>query len=46
MRRSSQLPGQSFASVFNKRLAGRGTKLPELGVGDAANFLVEGFRRP
>ena len=41
-----QLPGQSFAGVFNKRLAGGGAKLPEPGVGDAANVLLQGFRRP
>ena len=41
-----QLPGQSFASVFDKRLAGGGAKLPEPGVGDAANVLLQGFRRP
>ena len=41
-----QLPGQSFAGVFNKRLAGGGAKLPERGVGDAANVLLQGFRRP
>ncbi len=41
-----QLPGQSFASVFNKRLAGGDAKLPEAGVGDAANVLLQGFRRP
>ena len=44
--RSGQLPGQSFASVLNKRLAGGGAKLPELGVGDAANVLLQVFRRP
>ena len=42
----SQLPGQSFASVFNKRLAGGGAKLPETGVGNAANVLLQGLRRP
>ena len=41
-----QLSGQSFASVFNKRLAGGGAKLPEPGVGDAANVLLQVFRRP
>ena len=41
-----QLPGQSFAGVFNKRLAGGDAKLPEPGVGDAANVLLQGFRRP
>ena len=41
-----QLPGQSFASVFNKRRAGGSAKLPEPGVGDAANVLLQGFRRP
>ena len=36
-----QLPGQSLAGVFDKRLAGGGAKLPEPGVGDAANVLLQ-----
>ena len=39
------MPGQSLASVFNKRLAGGGAKLPKASVGDAANVLLQGFRR-
>ena len=41
-----KLPGQAFANVFNERLAGGGAKLPEPGIGDAANVLLQGFRRP
>ena len=41
-----QLPGQSLAGVFDQRAAGGGAKLPEPGVGDAANVLLQGFRRP
>ena len=37
-----QLPGQSLAGVFDERLAGGGAKLPEPGVGDAANVLLQG----
>ena len=44
--RGSQLPGQSLASVFNKRLAGGEAKLPEFGIAEAANVLLQGFRRP
>ena len=40
------MPGQSFAGVFNQRLAGGDAKLPEPGVGEAANVLLQGFRRP
>src|SRR5208337_1410324 len=36
----------SLASVFNERLAGGGAELPELAVGDTANVLLQGFRRP
>ena len=39
----SQLPGRSFAGVFNKSLPGGGAKLPEPGVRDAANVLVQGL---
>src|ERR1700736_4574178 len=41
-----ELPGQSLASVFHKRLAGGDPKLPEAGVGDAANVLFQGSRGP
>ena len=41
-----QLPGQSFAGICNKRLAGGDAKLPKAGVGDVANVLLQGFRRP
>ena len=40
------VPGQTFASVFNQRLAGGGAKLPKVVVGDAANILLQVFRRP
>ena len=40
------VPGQALASVFNQRLAGGDAKLPKAGVGDAANVLLQGFRRP
>ena len=40
-----QLTRQSFASVFNKRLASGGAKLPERGVGEAANVLLQVFGR-
>src|ERR1035441_3177687 len=40
------MPGQALASVVNQRLAGVCSKLPELGVRDAANVLLKGFRRP
>ena len=41
-----QVPGQPFASVLDKRLTGRGAKLPELGVGDPANVLLQSLSRP
>src|SRR5208282_4976103 len=41
-----QLPGQSFASVFNQRLAGSGAKSPQTGVRNAANVLLQGLRCP
>ena len=44
--RGGELPGQSFASVLDEGLAGGGPKLPEPGIGDPANVLLQGLRRP
>ena len=44
--RNGQLPGQSLAGEFNKRLSCSGAKLPKRGVGDTSNVLLHGFRRP
>ena len=41
-----KFPGQPFAGVFNERLAAGGAKLPEPGVGNTANVLLQRFRRP
>ena len=41
-----QLSGQSLARIFNKGFAGGCAELPERGVGEAANVLLQVFRRP
>ena len=41
-----QLSGQAGASVFNERLAGGNAEVPETLVGDSANVLLQGLRRP
>src|ERR1043166_8998305 len=42
---SSQVPGQSFASVFDEGQTGSVAEPPETGVGYAANVLLQRLRR-
>src|SRR5579862_3820588 len=44
--RGGQQPGESFASILDKRLAGGGSELPQSGVGNAANVEIQILHRP